>query len=77
MSKDLLSQGEDPLIGFDWNPSFPKGHVSLPVTTIGKLIQVNFMVVEAKLAYNAILGRKWIHKWKGSPQPCIRFFVVE
>lgn len=62
LSEELISRAEGPLIGFNGNPSFPKGNIVLPVTAIEKLLQVNFVVVEAKLAYNVILGRGWIHR---------------
>lgn len=51
-SDEWLQLGEEPLVGFDGKPSSP-------------LLQVNFIVVDAILVYNAILEKSWIHHMEG------------
>lgn len=34
----------------------------LPVTTSGKTIEVEFIIINKLSAYNAILGRDWLHR---------------
>lgn len=42
-----------------------KGVVTLPVTTAKKLLEVDFMVVDADAAYSAILGKSWMYRMEG------------
>lgn len=34
----------------------------MPVTTSGKMIEVEFIIVNKPSAYNVILGRDWLHR---------------
>ena len=43
------------------------GIICLPVYAEGINQMVKFMVVNCPLAYNAILGRSWIHELKAVP----------
>lgn len=39
----------------------PKGQIKLPVVTVGKEVEVNFIMVNAFSPYTVILGRPWIY----------------
>ena len=56
-----LSKYDTPLIGFDGRMVTPEGQIKLPVVTMGKEVQVNFIVVNTFSPYTAILGWPWIH----------------
>ena len=56
-----LSKYYTPLIGFDGRMVTPEGQIKLPVVTMGKEVQVNFIVVNTFSPYMAILGWPWIH----------------
>lgn len=46
------------------------GHISLPVYTGGINLMVKFLIVDGDSAYNAILGRPWIHAMKSVSSTC-------
>ena len=50
-----------PLVRFDGNLVIPEGQISLPISTEGKEVVVNFIVVNVFSPYTAILGQPWIH----------------
>ena len=56
-----LSKYDTPLIGFDGRMVTPEGQIKLPMVTMGKEVQVNFIVVNTFSPYTAILGWPWIH----------------
>ena len=58
---DDLSTYDVPLVGFDGNTIIPKGMIRLPVQTGRKVVNVDFIVVEAYSPYMAILARPWQH----------------
>ena len=58
--KDLLRY-ESPLIGFDRKMVIPKGMIKLPVQTRAKIVEMDFIVVDAFSPYTAILARLWLH----------------
>lgn len=56
-----------PLIGFDGAPMVPMGTIRLKVTTTGRILLIEFVVVDASSPYNMIAGRPWIHRMGGVP----------
>ena len=56
-----LDQYDAPLIGFDGNTTILKGMIQLPIQIGGKVVSVNFIVVDAFSPYTAILARPWLH----------------
>jgi len=46
-----------PLEGFDGKTVIPKGQVKLPVQTGSKVVEVDFIVVDAYSSYTAIVAR--------------------
>ena len=56
-----LKKYYSPLVGFDGRTVIPRGMIKLPVQVKNKVIQVNFIIVEAYSPYTAILARLWLH----------------
>ena len=52
-----LSKYDVPLVGFDGKTIVPMGMIRLPVQTGKKVVNVDFIVVEAYSPYIAILAR--------------------
>lgn len=52
-----LSKYDVPLVGFNGETIVPKGMIRLPVQTGKKVVNVDFIVVEAYSPYIAILAR--------------------
>ena len=50
-----------PLSGFEGHETWPVGEVTLTVTLGGKSLQTDFILVDRPSAYNAIMGRGWLH----------------
>ena len=59
-SEDLTCY-DSPLIGFDGKVVFSKGQIRLPVQTGTKVVEVNFIVVDAYSPYTVIVARPWLH----------------
>ena len=59
-SEDLACY-DSPLIGFDENIVFPKGQIQLPVQAGTKVVEVNFIMVNAYSPYTVIVARPWLH----------------
>ena len=62
-----LTYYDSPLIGFDGKIVFMKGQIQLPVQTKTKVVEVNFIVVNAYSPYTAIVARPWLTLllWQG------------
>ena len=58
---DDLSKYDAPLIGFYGNTTNPMGMIRLPVQTKDKVVNVDFIVVNAFSPYTATLARPWLH----------------
>lgn len=58
--EDLLRY-DSPLVGFDRKMVIPKGMIKLPVQTRAKIVEMDFMVVDAFSPYTAILARLWLY----------------
>ncbi|XP_062016816.1 uncharacterized protein LOC133733177 [Rosa rugosa] len=62
LDKTLIHHSRAPLTAFEGSKTWPVGEISLPVTTGGKTVEVDFVTVKKPSAYNAILGRDWLHR---------------
>ncbi|XP_024172011.1 uncharacterized protein LOC112178021 [Rosa chinensis] len=62
LDKTLIHPSRAPLTAFEGSETWPVGEISLPVTTGGKTVKVDFVIIKKPSAYNAILGRDWLHR---------------
>ena len=58
--EDLVNY-DSPLVGFDGKTVILRGQVRLPVQARSKVVQVDFIVVDAYSPYTAIMARLWLH----------------
>ena len=65
LDEQMLVQAESPLVAFDRTKVFPKVIACLIVHAVEKTLPVNFLVIENISAFNAIMGRGWIHFMHG------------
>ena len=65
LEEQMLVLAESPLVGFDGTRVFPKGITHLMVHTVERTLPMNFLVLESRSAFNAIMGRRWIHAMHG------------
>ena len=49
------------LVSFEGKIIIPKGQIRLPVHTSSKVVEVDFIVVDAYSPYIAIVARPWLH----------------
>ena len=56
---DLILEEHNPVFGFNGQKARPIGRVVLNVARMGKVFTVDFLLIDAKSPYNAILGRDW------------------
>ena len=61
LDEKMLVPVESPLVAFDGTRVFPRGIVRLVVHAIERTLSVNFLVMESRSTFNAIMGRRWIH----------------
>ena len=61
----MLVPAESPLVAFDGTRVFPKGIACLMVHAAERTLLMNFLVIESRYAFNAIVGRGWIHAMHG------------
>nr|XP_023918599.1 uncharacterized protein LOC112030145 [Quercus suber] len=52
---------DSPLVSFDGKVVIPKGQIRLPVQASSKVVEVDFIVVDAYSPYTAIVARPWLH----------------
>ena len=55
-SKDLTSY-DSPLLGFDRKVVIPRGQIRLPVQADSKVVEVDFIMVDAYSPYTTIIAR--------------------
>ncbi|XP_028124106.1 uncharacterized protein LOC114321163 [Camellia sinensis] len=60
-NKSDLSLAPYPLFGFNTNPEYPLGKITLPVQSGSRTVKVEFLVVKLPSPYNVIMGRTWLH----------------
>ena len=56
-----LTPYSSPLVSFEGKVIVPKGQIRLPVHTVSKTVEVDFIVVDAYSPYTAIIVRPWLH----------------
>ena len=57
LDEEMLVIVESPLVAFDGTRVFPKGIALLIVHVAKRTLLVNFLVMESRLAFNAIMGQ--------------------
>ncbi|XP_021803037.1 uncharacterized protein LOC110747146 [Prunus avium] len=62
LDEKKIQPNPTPIYAFEGTKAQPIGDVTLPVIAVGKTLFVTFVVVDAPSAYNAIMGRNWIHR---------------
>ena len=58
--KDLTTY-DSPLVSFDRKVVIPRDQIRLLVQTSSKVVEVDFIVVDAYSPYMAIVARSWLH----------------
>ncbi|KAI8028502.1 hypothetical protein LOK49_LG02G02577 [Camellia lanceoleosa] len=66
-SESDLSPTPYPLFGFNANPKYPLGKVTLLVQASSRTVDVEFLVVKLPSPYNLIMGRSWLHDMQAMP----------
>ena len=56
-----LTAYDSPLVSFDWKLVTQKRQIRLPIQVDSKVVEVDFMVVDAYSPYTAIMARPWLH----------------
>ena len=56
-----LTPCNSPLVSFEGKLIIPKGQIRLPVQTGSKVVEVDFIIVDAYSPYTAIITRPWLH----------------
>ena len=56
-----LTPYSSPLVSFEGKIIIPKGQVRLPVQTGSKVVEVDFIVVDAYSPYTSIVAKPWLH----------------
>ena len=56
-----LTPYSSPLVSFEGKIIIPKGQIRLPVQTGSKIVEVDFIIVDAYSPYIAIVARPWFH----------------
>ena len=57
LDEEMLVPVESPLVAFDEIRVFPKGITRLMVHAAERTLPVNFLVMESRSTFNAIMGR--------------------
>ena len=56
-----LTAYDSPLVSFDWKLVTQKRQIRLPIQADLKVVEMDFMVVDAYSPYTAIVARPWLH----------------
>ena len=67
LSESLIKPSGIPLVGFEGSRIKPLGAITLKVAAANRILDVEFLVIDAGSGYNAIMGRGWIHRMEGVP----------
>ncbi|XP_038678391.1 uncharacterized protein LOC119979835 [Tripterygium wilfordii] len=67
LDETLILWKSTALIGFNGEVSHSVGEVVLPIYALGLNKQTRFSVMDSPSAYNAILGRPWLHAIRAVP----------
>ena len=57
LDEQMLISVESPLVAFDGTKVFPKGIARLMVHAAKRTLLVNFLVIDNRSTFNAIMGR--------------------
>ena len=58
--EDLMAY-DSPLVSFEGKTVIPKGQIRLPIQIDSKVVEVDFIVVNAYSPYTTIVARPWLH----------------
>ena len=61
LKSEDLTPYSSPFVSFGGKLIIPKSQIRLPVQTGSKLVEVDFIVVDAYSPYTAIIARPWLH----------------
>nr|XP_023875272.1 uncharacterized protein LOC111987763 [Quercus suber] len=61
LKSDDLTPYSSPLVSFEGRVVIPKGQIRLPVQTGVKIVEVDFIVVDAYSPYTVIVSRPWLY----------------
>ena len=56
-----LTAYDSPLVSFDEKVVIPRGQIRLPVQAGSKVVEVDFIMVDAYSPYMAIVAKPWLH----------------
>ena len=56
-----LTAYDSPLVSFEGKTVTPRGHIRLPIQTDSKVVEVDFIKVDAYSPYITIVARLWLH----------------
>ena len=56
-----LTTYDSPLVSFKGKTIIPRGQIRLPIQTDSKVVEVDFIVVDAYFSYTVIVARPWLH----------------
>ena len=56
-----LTTYDSPLVSFKGKTIIPRGQIRLPIQTDSKVVEVDFIVVDAYSSYTIIVARPWLH----------------
>ncbi|XP_026461075.1 uncharacterized protein LOC113362795 [Papaver somniferum] len=76
LNDEQLISSYHTIYGFNGAPTKPLGDIILQINAGPMKIDTSFSVVDAPSPYNAIIGRRWVHKIKGiasTYHQCLRF----
>ena len=69
--EDLIAY-DSPLVSFEGRTFIPKGQIRLRKQTGSKVVEVDFIVVDAYSPYTTIVARPWLHALGASLLLCTR-----
>ncbi|XP_026410946.1 uncharacterized protein LOC113306195 [Papaver somniferum] len=77
---NLIEEDENPIISFSGEVTKEIGKVKIPITVADKSVLGNFLLLDCRAPYNAIVGRDWLHEigavTSSYPQ-CLNFISPE
>ncbi|XP_026377761.1 uncharacterized protein LOC113272069 [Papaver somniferum] len=76
LNNEQLISSYHTIYGFNGAPRKPLGDIVMQINAGPMKIDTHFSVVDALSPYNAIIGRRWVHKLKGitsTYHQCLRF----
>ncbi|XP_026441697.1 uncharacterized protein LOC113340856 [Papaver somniferum] len=77
---DLIEEDENPIVGFSGEVTKTIGKVKIPITVANKYVLGNFLLLDCRAPYNAIVGRDWMHEIDAvisSYHQCLKFITPE